>query len=141
MNGRSKREYDGTYILSPFDTIIGGRVGNRDSHAADLSQDVESTSFASGYRAKVAGYRSRVGQESVYGFRLLSGHSTLTLGGVEIGRVLAANTSKLQTVASQIRFLLGNHDLLCVAQDFQPNIHIDDIHYDLSWPRQQQGDL
>ena len=73
MNGRSKREYDGTYILSPFDTIIGGRVGNCDSHAADLSQDVESTSFASGYRAKVAGYRSRVGQESVYGFRLLSG--------------------------------------------------------------------
>ena len=54
---------------------------------------------------------------------------------------LPMSTSKLQAAASENRFLLGNNDLLWIAQDFQPNIHIDDIHYDLSWPRQQQDDL
>ena len=54
---------------------------------------------------------------------------------------LPMSTSKLQAGASENRFLLGDNDLLWMAQDFQPNIHIDDIHYDLSWPRQQQGDL
>ena len=54
---------------------------------------------------------------------------------------LPMSTSKLQAVASENRFLLGDNDVLWMAQDFQPNIHIDDIHYDLSWPRQHQGDL
>ena len=62
-------------------------------------------------------------------------HSRLPLTG------LPMSTSKLQAAASENRFLLGDNDLLWMAQDFQPNIHIDDIHYDLSWPRQQQGDL
>ena len=46
------------------------------------------------------------------------------------------STSKLQASASEDGFLLGDNDLekivallLWMAQDFQSNIHIDDIHY------------
>ena len=49
---------------------------------------------------------------------------------------LPMSTSKLQASASEDSFLLGNNDLekivallLWMAQDFQSNIHIDDIHY------------
>jgi hypothetical protein len=49
---------------------------------------------------------------------------------------LPTSTSKLQASASEDGFLLGDNDLekivallLWMAQDFQSNIHIDDIHY------------
>ena len=49
---------------------------------------------------------------------------------------LPMSTSKLQASASEDGFLLGDNDLekivallLWMAQDFQSNIHIDDIHY------------
>ena len=49
---------------------------------------------------------------------------------------LPMSTSKLQASASEDGYLLGDNDLekivallLWMAQDFQSNIHIDDIHY------------
>ena len=49
---------------------------------------------------------------------------------------LSMSTSKLQASASEDGYLLGDNDLekivallLRMAQDFQSNIHIDDIHY------------
>ena len=57
-------------------------------------------------------------------------HSRLPLTG------LPMSTSKLQASASEDAYLLGDNDLekivallLWMAQDFQSNIHIDDIHY------------
>ena len=48
---------------------------------------------------------------------------------------LPSSTSKLQAPASENRFLIGDHDLekivallLWMSQNFQPDIHIDDIH-------------
>ena len=56
-------------------------------------------------------------------------HSRLPLTG------LPMSTSKLQASASEDGYLLGDNDLekivallLWMAQDFQSNIHIDDIH-------------
>ena len=49
---------------------------------------------------------------------------------------LPMSTSKLQASASEDGYLLGDNDLekivallLWMAQDFQSNVHIDDIHY------------
>ena len=129
--------------LTPDEELLERLRKDRPQHATGPVCATSSTTRQTAQRERNPGTRTRAEPKQCCAGNIMAPDPAASTDDVSFLPLtgLPMSTSKLQAAASENRFLLGDNDLLWMAQDFQPNIHIDDIHYDLSWPRQHQGDL